>query len=296
MPPAPTHPPVRGEAPVEDDDHGGVCTPADRIHRRLDLLDAGLSRHDIDRAIGLGSLVRLRRGVYADAGTCEPRRRAAQHGGTLACVSAARHLGLWVLSPDDPLHVALRPHGHGHPHDDCTCIGHWDHDENDRFRPPPVHGILRQIFLCRGAEEFFVALESALHARKIGRAGLDWLTKNTSAVAREAIALARRDAESGLESLVRWRLRHLGLTVRTQVRIDTVGRVDLVIGDRLIVEVDGVENHGSAEHRHRDLLRDARAAARDYITLRFDDALVVHDWETVERAIHAHVQRQLHLR
>lgn len=208
-------------------------------------------------------------------------------------MSAARHLGLWVLSPDDPLHVALRPHGHGHPHDDCTCIEHGDHDENDRFRPPPVHGILRQIFLCRGAEEFFVALESALHARKTGRAGLDWLTKNTSAVAREAIALARRDAESGLESLVRWRLRHLGLTVRTQVRIDTVGRVDLVIGDRLIVEV---ENHGSAEHRHRDLLRDARAAARGCITLRFDDALVAHDWETVERAIHAHVQRQLHLR
>ena len=115
-------------------------------------------------------------------------------------------------------------------------------------------------------------------------------------MAREAIALARRDAESGLESLVRWRLRHLGLTVRTQVRIDTVGRVDLVIGDRLIVEVDGAENHGSAEHRHRDLLRDVRAAARGYVTLRFDDALVVHDWETVERAIHAHVQRQLHLR
>ncbi|WP_307486179.1 endonuclease domain-containing protein [Microbacterium trichothecenolyticum] len=273
-----------------------MCTPADGIHRRLDLLEAGFRRHDIDRAVGNGSFVRLRRGVYADAETCEPRRSAALHGGALACVSAARHVGLWVLSPTDPLHIALRPHGHGHPHDGCVCVEHWDHEERNRFRLATIRGILRQIFFCRGVEEFFVALESALHARKIGRSGLDWLAKNTSPLAREAIALARRDAESGLESLVRWRLRHLDLTVRTQVRIDTVGRVDLLIGDALIVEVDGVENHRSAEHRHRDLLRDARAAAQGFVTLRFDYALVVHDWETVERAIGAHVERGIHRR
>jgi len=205
-------------------------------------------------------------------------------------------MGLWVLSPKDPLHIALRPHGHSHPHDDCVCVEHWDHEESDTFRLPSVRGILRQIFFCRGVDEFFAALESVLHARKIGRSGLDWLTKNTSPVAREAIAFARRDAESGLESLVRWRLRHLDLTVRTQVRIDTVGRVDLIIGEALIVEVDGVENHGSAEHRHRDLVRDARAAARGFVTLRFDYALVVHDWDTVERAIRAHVDRGIHRR
>ena len=57
------------------------------------------------------------------------------------------------------------------------------------------------------------------------------------------------------------------------------------IGERLLVETDGRENHAGAERRHNDLVRDANAAAWGYVTLRFDYALVVHDWDLVERAI-----------
>ena len=62
----------------------------------------------------------------------------------------------------------------------------------------------------------------------------------------------------------------------------------------LIVEIDGAGNHASAPHRHRDLVRDAHAAIWGFVTLRFDYALVMHDWETVERAILAHVDRRRH--
>lgn len=138
---------------------------------------------------------------------------------------------------------------------------------------------------CLGVEAFFVALESARRQQRITTAGLEWLRRNTNAAGRRAIALSRSDADSGLESLLRWRLRAYGLRIRTQVKIDDVGRVDVLIGERLIVETDGQGNHDGHSHRHRDLVRDANAAALGYRTLRFDYALVVHDWERVEAAI-----------
>jgi len=49
-------------------------------------------------------------------------------------------------------------------------------------------------------------------------------------------------------------------------------------------------------HGHKDLLRDARAAALGYETLRFDYALIIHDWPLVEAAILAKVTAGAHLR
>ena len=43
-------------------------------------------------------------------------------------------------------------------------------------------------------------------------------------------------------------------------------------------------------------MRDAVAAAHGFDTLRFDYALVVHDWPLVEGAILATVERRLHPR
>jgi len=273
-----------------------MCSAGSRIRRRLDLYRDGWSRARVDRAVATGTLVRLRRGIYADADTCTPRRTAAQHGGALACVTAARHLGLWVLTPSGDQHVGLTHDGHGLAHAACACVEHWDQDRTDRFATPGVIRILRQILLCRGVEEFFVAVESALHLRAIAATDIPRLASGLSADARRALQFARDDAESGLESLLRWRLRHLHLDVRTQVSVYSVGRVDLLVGDALIIEVDGVENHGGADHRHKDLRRDARAAAWGFVTLRFDYALVVHDWPTVEAAILGLLTRGLHRR
>ncbi|HEX5857118.1 MAG TPA: DUF559 domain-containing protein, partial [Microbacterium sp.] len=121
-------------------------------------------------------------------------------------------------------------------------------------------------------------------------AGLLWLRLHTNDAGRYAIDFARADADSGLESLLRWRLRRHGLSVRTQVHVDGVGRVDFLIGDRLLVEVDGRENHHGQSLRHTHLVRDANAAMWGYAVLRFDYALVIHDWELVERAILGHLQ------
>lgn len=239
--------------------------------------------------------MRLRPNVYAETGSCQAVRAAAAHGGAIACVSAARHRGIWTLSGIDEIHVWMGRHGRRREHPECTCIEHWDECAmSDAFGLPSVPRLLRQIFLCRGVEEFFVSLESALHLGLLARDGLDWLRAHCGAAVRDAISFARTDAESGLESLLRWRMRWLGITLSTQVDIPSVGRVDFVLGDRLILEVDGVENHDGSSKRHKDLVRDANAAAWGFSTLRFDYAMVVHDWPTVEAAILAHLDRGIH--
>ena len=273
-----------------------MCTQTDAVTTHARLLEVGLSRRGVSAAVRDGVLLRLRRGVYARGAACIPVRTAATHGGTLACVSAARHLGLWTLADESEVHVWLGGHGHAYAHDGCSCVEHWDDQPaTDAFGIPSVPRILRQMLACRGVEEFFVALESALRQELITDTGLAWLRSMTNDTARDAIAFARPDADSGLESLLRWRLRRHRLQIRAQVAIVSVGTVDFLIGDRLILEADGRTNHHGDAARHKDLVRDANAAAWGYVTLRFDYALIVHDWDTVEQAILAHVDRRRHL-
>ncbi|WP_435749299.1 DUF559 domain-containing protein [Microbacterium sp. PMB16] len=138
---------------------------------------------------------------------------------------------------------------------------------------------------CAGDEAFFAAYESALRLRLLSAAARLRIRQLVPASARWLLDLARADADSGLESLLRLRLHLLGLRLDRQVNILGVGRVDFVIEERLILEVDGKENHDGASMRHKDLTRDAAASALGYESLRFDYAQVVHDWPTVQAAV-----------
>jgi very-short-patch-repair endonuclease len=277
-----------------------VCETADSILTYAQLRASGLSRTQLQQQLDAGYLRRVRRGIYARIGSCDDAVTAAEHGGSLACVSAARHAGIWVLDElTETVHVWLHGDGHRrHPScdDGCGCMAHWDAGPAaDVFGRPSVPRILRQILACRGVEEFFVAVESARRQGLLNQRGMIWLRAHTNAAGREAIAFSRSDADSGLESLLRWRLRRYGLRVRTQAVIPSVGRIDLLIGARLLIETDGKANHDGALLRHKDLVRDANAAAWGYVTLRFDYALVVHDWDLVERAILGQVAAGHHL-
>jgi len=168
-----------------------MCTLADPV-MTYGALRAEAPRRAIEAAVDDGSLIRLRRGVYAREGACEPVTAAARHGGPLACVTAARHLGLWVLDESDTVHVWMRGHGRAHAHAPCSCTAHWDDDSAiDAFGFPSVPRILVQILACRGVEEFFVVLESALRTPKITEEELVWLRRHVNDAGRGAIAFAR---------------------------------------------------------------------------------------------------------
>lgn len=251
-----------------------------RLRRRM-------RRGEIARLARDGHLIHVRRGVYASAHACADVISAAAHGGVLGCESAAKHLGLWVLESPQ-LHVWMHSDRQQYSHgtEPCSCIAHWDDAPRaSGFEFPSVPRVLLQIFRCRGGERFFVALESARRQDLIDAKGLRWLRRVLGERGRDLLSFSRADSDSGLESLLRLRLRAYGWSVRTQVRVVGTGRVDLIIDDWLIVEADGRANHDSRSLRHKDLIRDVNAASWGHSTLRFDYAMIVHDWDLVERAI-----------
>lgn len=260
------------------------------IGRGRGVLRAGASRDDLRRAVARGAIVRVRTGVYCLPHLLAEQQTAAAHGGEVACASALRRIGVWLLDDDARMHVWVGPHGRAFPHTGCHCVTHRD-DGVSAFGQVGIVQALVQLASCLGDEAFFAAFESAGHLGLLGRTERAEVRAGLRAGQRWLVDIARSDAESGLESLLRLRLLRLGITVRCQVWIRDVGRVDFLIDGVLIVESDGREGHAREAERHKDLLRDARAAAAGYERLRFDYALIVHDWPVVEAAIVATLQR-----
>ncbi|MFP7833686.1 endonuclease domain-containing protein [Marisediminicola sp. LYQ134] len=138
-------------------------------------------------------------------------------------------------------------------------------------------------------------LESALHRTHASRDDVSATALRVSTEWRSIARELRSDAESGSESLFRFGMALLGVDARPQVTVPGVGRVDFVIGDRLIVEIDSDAHHGSREQRLRDLGRDAVAAGLGFVALRFDYSHVLNDWGSVESAVLAVVARGEHV-
>lgn len=250
----------------------------------------------------MGLLLRPRNGIYCLPSTQPAAIEALSHRGVLACATAARDIGLWTL--DDGVeglpHVWVSPQHHPtrftiDPDTGARacCVFHRDltisHPSLTRVG---LLDCLVQILGCQGVESFFVALESALRKDLLTASDRRRLVDLIPAAHRWLVDLARDDADSGLESLLRLRLHRHGLSLARQVPIPGVGVVDFVIGDCLILEADG-ETHGG-DNRHRDLVRDSVAMRLGFVTLRFDYAMIVHEWELVEEAILAAIRRNLH--
>lgn len=253
------------------------------IARGTDLQRLGFTRTAIAREVTRGTVDRVRDGVFA-AGPIDAEVRAAiAHGGALTCASVLKEHGIWVLPEVTAPHVWLGPGRHGHAHPGCACVPHY-------YRGVPPLGrtdletALVHLRRCAGDEAFFAAFESAWRRNLLTPAVRRRIRDALPASARWLVELARNDADSGLESLLRLRLHLIGLLLQCQVPIDEVSTVDFVIG-RLIIEVDGRENHEGETKRHKDLVRDAAAARLGYRTLRFDYAQVVYDWPSVQAAI-----------
>ena len=250
----------------------------------------GFTRRALSRCVQRGEIERLRDGVFAVGPLRDEIRAATAHGGALTCTSVLRMLGVWILDTDDAPHVWLGSDRHAHPHDGCSCVSHYY-----RGRPPlgraDVETALIHFRRCGGDEAFFSAFESAWRKGLLTRGARSRIRSGLPASSRWLVDIARSDADSGLESLLRLRLHMLGLRLECQVAITGVGRVDFVVDGRLILEADGRENHDGESMRHKDLVRDAAASRLGYETLRFDYAQIVHDWPTVQAAVLAALRR-----
>jgi very-short-patch-repair endonuclease len=138
-----------------------------------------------------------------------------------------------------------------------------------------------------------VVADSLLHLRRATRAELERWCERAPLRVRGLLAKVDR-AESGTETMVRLRLRALGITVRPQVSIWPGMRIDLLIGDRLVVECDSEQHHASWAQQQADRARDRQLVARGYRPIRLSYRQIHDDWPAIERDILSIVRRGDH--
>lgn len=265
---------------------GGVIT-------RRELLGQGSTRRQIEQAERDGTLLRVDRSRFALPDALPDVVEAARADATVTCLSALRVHGVWTL-PSPGLH--LRRGGYGArkrvlPPGAVLCsspAGPTRKPLDDVL--PALSAVIRH----HSQEQAIVALDSVLFHRVFTRAELEAGFTQLGVKARALLARADARTESPLESLVRQRLRAAGLRPRPQVRIPRLGRVDFLVGNRLIIEVDGREFHTADHSFDEDRRRDRVAASLGYVVIRLTWTQVLTDWAAALSDILAIVQRRRH--
>ncbi|CAN5345615.1 hypothetical protein BH09ACT4_BH09ACT4_06780 [soil metagenome] len=253
---------------------------------------SGLSQQAIADAVARGDLQHLRRGIYAVRHTAPNVVTAARLGGTVSCASALAAHGVWTMPSG--LHVRV-------PADSLRATAAHVERVHRRGLSPGAVGIdpllvaLEIAAGCLGDLALVVAIDSALHLGLVSMHHVEGLLLSTG---RGRRLLGRIDgrAESGIESIARVRLRARGIRLRTQVRIDGVGRVDILIGDRLVVELDGEQWHDRPSTFESDRVRDAALVVKGYLVLRYSYRRVMDGWPAVQAEILSIIRRDAHVR
>jgi very-short-patch-repair endonuclease len=256
------------------------------------LADAGCHPRLVALARESGSIVRIRRGWYATPHAPQPVVSAVRAGGRLGCCSALRLSGVWVLD-DDVVHVTVGAGAHPSLAGSQRVKLHWAGTGLDNSYP--MTGVLEaldQYVRCGSEVAVVAAADSALNQ---GLATESEVLAMLSKTARGRRIAARLDpnSQSGLESIARFALVRHGIKLRTQVFVAGVGRVDLIVGDRLVIELDGEEWHGGARFEE-DRRRDLALVAAGYLVVRLSYKQVLGDWATVESSLLAIIRRRDH--
>ncbi|WP_291278626.1 type IV toxin-antitoxin system AbiEi family antitoxin domain-containing protein [Galactobacter sp.] len=257
------------------------------------LIANGFTRTQINRAVATGQIFRVRRGVYAHPSAPSEALTAARHGGMLTCVSVLRARGVWVLPEPGPPHVWLGGNGREFHHPDCTCVTHWS-PGRARIGSVGLETALLHLRKCSGDLAFFASFESAWAKRLLSTSARSRIRDRLPVSKRWLVDKATGNAGSGLESVLRFLLMQVGLSLETQVNINTVGRVDFIIrlrGKLLILEVDGREFHTSRGAFNEDRRRQAAASNLGIETLNFSYDQILHQWPEVLASIRAAMTR-----
>jgi very-short-patch-repair endonuclease len=270
------------------------------------LRDAGVSQQELERLASTGRIERIRPGWYCLHGDSSDTVKALRVGGRLACVSVLRTYGVWLM-PDARLHVStvvarsrLRApttrvlsldEWHGSP----EVITHWRETRKNPHEPLDViDDAAACVALCLPRDHAIVAFDSMLNSKLLSADRLRMALAGLPDSHEWMMDLVDAGCGSGLETLARLHIRSRRIRVRAQVYISGVGWVDLLIGDRLVMELDSRTHHDNPQAYERDRARDLALVAMGYVVIRVSYRKVMYDWASVEDAILAVVRRNEH--
>ncbi|GAA1457568.1 type IV toxin-antitoxin system AbiEi family antitoxin domain-containing protein [Williamsia maris] len=266
---------------------------ASGVVTRRQLDEIGVGETEIRTLLRHGTLRRLRHGWYATPFADPTAVRAVTAGGVLTCLDALHRHGVWIPEHSRGLH--LRPPARGARISSTRACRAFGDVDRARSAVDDVPTAIRHAARCLDHEGFVVVCDSALNS---GLVTIDELRTSLATAPQHIHAsLDRCDgkAQSGTETMVRLRLRSKNIAVTTQHHVPSVGHVDLLVGDRLVIEVDSVAHHTGVERYESDRTRDRELIRLGYLPLRFTYRQVVHDWASCETTVIDLVRRRRHL-
>jgi hypothetical protein len=235
----------------------------DGIATTRELREAGIRDAAIRTAIRRGRLRRIRAGVVADETCSAETLEAARVGGRVAGASAARHHGFWS-PPTCRLRVEV-PRGSHLPPTDARIIR--GPAGRQRFGVCTVEEIIPQVLRTERPEIAVAILDSILRRSSLSELDLELAAAALPRRFRRVLALVDRRAESGSESIVRVLLAEAGILAVPQMPVPftDLDRLDLVVGDRLVLECDSRAHHSTPAELDHDNARDLLLTALGFV-------------------------------
>ena len=273
-----------------------VLAAHDGVAKMRDFLAAGLTNRQVAALAAKQVLERPRNAWYVDPALQWQAKLAVRVGGILACASAVASYG--VATPPTsgrrlhvvvPLNSARIRHNRDKRHyvvpgEDVEVELHWATRARGQrgWRTGLVEALLLLVD-CVPADWFVAAVDAALHRPFEG----DPLMSDAELARLEHLLPRRKQhllrlvdprAGSCLETLLRLGLLRRGIgPLVPQFSPDGRRAVDILVGERLILEADGAAFHDP----ELDAARDAFFRSLGYVVLRFTYDEIVHHLDEV---------------
>lgn len=244
--------------------------------RWVDLARRGVSRGALLGAVAAGDVDRPARGVFALPHCLDEMVRSVEFRAPLTCVSALQMWGIPLLHVPTSTHLAVESAHHvdtGRALARSVVVHRGDYVQasggGQGVRVAHPVAALKSASQCVSPREHLVVADALLHAGLVSAGDLTFGGGGTSS--RSAWLRTRADAraESPLESLARLDLVEGGLRVEPQVYFRGVGRVDMLVQGKLVVETDGREYHDAGDAFARGRKRDRALHGMGFVVLRF---------------------------
>ncbi len=255
------------------------------------LLESGETTPDIRRAVETGVIQRIRHGWFRVPDADPDVVAAVADHAVVSCASALLRHGLWI--PDHPVESHARVTRYERRRSPDRCRRHG--------RPTPartavddVATALQYAARCFDEEGFVILCDSALHHGKLTHDDLRSEFRLAPLAIKNAIERCNRLAASGTETAARLRLRSAGLRVEVQHHVPGVGWIDLLVGERLAIELDSRAHHTGEEDYESDRVRSRKLIPLGYLPMRLTYAQVFSHWEATYADIAAAVRKGYH--
>jgi very-short-patch-repair endonuclease len=227
------------------------------------------------------------------------------------CMSALEHYGVWV-PPYSGIHVTalhrqrlprLRPMAVGEGTLDAGSEGSRDPDlvlhrrvevwpDDDPL--VPLRLALVHATQCASALDALIVFESAVERKLMTLREAEELRTTLPIKVKRAMGPVRSTAGSGSETKVRRFLEKERVQVVAQWKVEGVGRTDLLVGERLIIECDSRTHHTDKSAYDRDRMRDQKLASLGYERIRLTWEQVFLRWEETKAFLRGLIAAGVH--